>query len=376
MRRIRGAPMGISLATISLVVIACGAPDQTPSLRKKTTFDSTPSPTAASNGPDEDLGNFGAGGGSQTPDVNVDSACAASTTKAQNSPVNLVFMLDRSTSMLDSGKWTAATLALKAFFGDASVAGLRASLSFFAQDDIANNDEVSCKVADYTKPSVPMGDLPNGAIFGAAIDAIVPSKGTPTLPALEGALAYGKEIRAATPEAKVVVVLVTDGQPSACDSSVKNVSNAAAKTASEIPTYVIGVGDSLTALNAVAASGGTKEAVIVSTTDPAKISADFGKAIADIRQKALGCDFKLPSAPEGQTFDLTRVNVQFTPSGGKPTALAYNADCQGGSGWHYDDAKAPSKILVCDNSCSSVKVDLSGKIDILFGCATKGGVIK
>ncbi len=370
MRIARGVRMGVSFATFSLFVLACSAPDAASSSFKRKGADTAASGGGGGGG--DNVGDLSGGGGSTSgSDVTSSSACAVSTTKAQNAPVNLVFMVDRSGSMDDSGKWVAATAALKAFFADASGTGLRASLHFFAAEN------ASCDVASYATPAVAMTALPNGPSFAAALDATKPNGSTPTLPALQGAVSYGKTLQAATPDVKVVVVLVTDGEPSGCQSTVDSVSAAAAASAATIPTYVIGVGDALTSLNAVALSGGTKQAVIVSTTNPANISADFGAAIADIRQRALSCDYALPSAPAGESFDLNKVNVQFTPGGAATGAtLAYNKDCAGGAGWHYDDANAPTKIAVCPSSCDALKKDSKGKMDILFGCATKGGVIR
>jgi len=54
--------------------------------------------------------------------------------------------------------------------------------------------------------------------------------------------------------------------------------------------------------------------------------------------------------------------------------LDYNADCTNGTGWHYDNPSTPTKILICPGSCNTLLANANGKIDILFGCATQGGV--
>jgi hypothetical protein len=172
----------------------------------------------------------------------------------------------------------------------------------------------------------------------------------------------------------VAVVLVTDGDPNDCNSSVQNVSAAAAAVASTVPTYVIGIGTT-SSLNAIAAAGGTGQAFIVSTTNPQQTAQDFQNALASIKGTQLSCDLKLPAAPAGQTVDYTKVNVVYTPSSGSPQTLTYNATCSGtGQGWHYDDPKAPTKIEICTASCTTIQSDKSAKLDIELGCDTQGGV--
>ena len=70
------------------------------------------------------------------------------------------------------------------------------------------------------------------------------------------------------------------------------------------------------------------------------------------------------------------MNVVYTPPGGQGQPLTYNKDCSGdGSGWHYDNPAAPTKIQMCQTSCNAVKSG-AGKVDIVLGCATLGGVAR
>lgn len=73
----------------------------------------------------------------------------------------------------------------------------------------------------------------------------------------------------------------------------------ATAAASTVPTYVVGVGNSLANLNQIALGGGTKQAVVVSVGDPAKTQTELAAAIKTIRMSALSCDYKIPSAPAG-----------------------------------------------------------------------------
>jgi len=89
----------------------------------------------------------------------------------------------------------------------------------------------------------------------------------------------------------------------------------------------------------------------------------------------LDCQWDIPAPPEGETLDPSLVNVVYTDGNGAEQAygkVASEADCdptQGG--WYYDDNAAPSSIHLCQTSCDQAQADTSGKIDILFGCATE-----
>lgn len=45
------------------------------------------------------------------------------------------------------------------------------------------------------------------------------------------------------------------------------------------------------------------------------------------------------------------------------------ADCSTG-GWYYDDIDAPTRIILCPNSCSEISTDAAGRVDIELGCTT------
>jgi hypothetical protein len=268
--------------------------------------------------------------------------------------------------MSQQSKWTSCSQGLDAFFSDPNSKGLLASLQFFMQID-------ECNTAAYQAPLVAMQPLPSPS-FQSAIAGVGPAGGTPTLPAIQGAIAYAQQNQKINANAKVAVVLVTDGDPNDCNSSVQNVSAAAQAVASSIPTYVIGIGTT-SSLDAIAAAGGTGQAFIVSTTNPQQTATDFQNALASIKGSTLGCEFQVPTAPAGQTVDYTKVNVVYTPSSGQPDTLTYNASCSGnGQGWHYDNPKAPTKIEICQASCTTIQGDASAKIDIELGCDTLGGV--
>jgi hypothetical protein len=306
------------------------------------------------------------------------SACATSSAATNAPPIHLVFMFDRSGSMKfnpqPNNKWDACTTGLKSFFADPS------SANFFASLQVFPSDGNTCNVTGYENYLVPEVALPDSAKLAAALDANGPQAnfGTPTLPAIEGAIGYAQSVKAKlTNGEKVAVVLVTDGEPNDCNSTAAKVAAAAAKVAATIPTYVIGIGASIANLDLIAQGGGTNKAIIVSDANPAQITPDFEAAVGAIKSAALGCEYALPTPPNGQELNINAVNVNYTPGGGKAQTLTYSKDCSNPSGWHYDNPADPKHVEMCPGICDTLKKDQSGgKLDVIFGCQTAGGVTR
>jgi len=319
------------------------------------------------NGPNGGTGSGGDGGISfaNAPDGGGSdlAQCATSTATPNPVPVSLVFIFDKSGSMNDDSKWTSCETGLTSFFGDNASAGLSASLQFFPLSN-------ECNVAGYAAPAVSMRALPDSTSFAAAMNANEPGGNTPTLPALKGAIQYAQSVQNANTGGKVAVVLVTDGEPNDCSSTVSAVASEAASASSTIPTFVIGIGNTGN-LDAIAQAGGTSAATIVSTNNPQQTSQDFETALNAIRGITLACEYQIPAPPQGETFDESKVNVVYTPQGGQPETLTYDQNCTGTDGWHYDDPSNPKKIILCSSTCDDVQKQ-SGTIKIVTGCDTNG----
>jgi hypothetical protein len=304
-----------------------------------------------------------------------DLSCVGFTAQSHLVPVSLVVMLDKSGSMGDgingdpTLKWQPVTAALDAFFNDPASTGVSASLQFFPQSDMCNSDAYYL----YSPPSVDMRGLPDLA-FGMSMSMVTPSGSTPTLPVVQGAIQYAQDTAAMGSGQRVAIVLVTDGEPDTCNSSINNVALELAKVSAQIPTYVIGVGESLTSLDQLAMAGGTQAATLVAVGDPTTTKMKFLEALDEIRGLVLSCDFAIPPAPSGMTIDYSMVNVTFTPSTtGSPSLLPYDKDCNSnGPGWSYDDANNPTKVVLCPVSCADARGDRNAAINVLFGCGTVG----
>jgi hypothetical protein len=371
---------GLSLAA-AVVLAACGS-------NSGSEFDDPNGNGNGDGGPNNGNGTFNPG------PTGTNDPCVTDVKGAELTPVNLIIMYDKSGSMGNPSehpsfdpqkRWIPVGSALKAFVTDpATNGGISASLAFFPLDGDIN---VACG-GDYKTPRVPLTRLTNGGAQAIvnAIDTTTPSGGTPTLPALQGAIAYARDVANQRPGERTVVVLQTDGYPGlklddgsfgpgCADNDIDHIAaaaDAAFKGSPSIPTYVIGVDAALTDLNRIAAAGGTKQAFLVAVGDPNATKVSFSAALAQIRTFEVQCDFALPPPPDGKELNKNGVNVVFKDANGQETVLAYNSDCQGGAGWHYDNLASPTRVQLCPASCDAAKRDSNAKLSLAFGCITKG----
>ena len=150
---------------------------------------------------------------------------------------------------------------------------------------------------------------------------------TPTGPALKGAIQYAQQYAKAHAGHKLAVVLVTDGLPLAftdyfdtasgiihpgfprteCNpSDIAGIAGVAAAGATPragtpaVPTFVIGVASNVelssigSKLNQIATGGGTAPAIRIDTSQD--VSQVLRTKLAEIRTKAIACEYKLPAA--------------------------------------------------------------------------------
>ncbi|MDP9037262.1 MAG: hypothetical protein M3O50_20885 [Myxococcota bacterium] len=244
----------------------------------------------------------------------------------------------------------------------------------------------SCTPQDYSTPAVPIATLPGvAARIGASLSAHHPNGNTPTSAALTGAIAAARAHALANAGHTVVAVLATDGIPDECIpsdiSGIAALASAGARATPAVKTFAIGVftPDAIATgtadLDQIAAAGGTTKAFVINTNQ--NVEQQFAAALAAIRGASLPCEYALPT-PAGGVPDFRKLNVQHTLADGSFSTLPYvesAAACSSTSGgWYYDvdpaEGGTPMKILVCPASCGTLKLDVTGRIDVVLGCAT------
>jgi hypothetical protein len=314
-------------------------------------------------------------------------ACATVDAKADLEPVFLAFAFDVSGSMgqLDYAwhdpklKWEPVVGATQQFFEADSSKGLSASLRFFPD----KTDSLECTASTYETPEVSMRALPSTA-FRSAISVVDTENktawrgGTPTLAAMRGTIAYVRTQRNQTP-GRYAIVLVTDGYPQGCGASntIANVvTDVGGAFRDSIRTYVVGVLNpdikdaprTLTDLGQIAQAGGTENAFIIDTGDPAETTKNFSNAINAIRGRSVSCTVPIPAAPDGRAFDKEKVRVEYKNGSGQTTPLSYDPACSKANAWRYNNPSAPSQIVLCTSTCATVQADAKAELSIAFTC--------
>jgi hypothetical protein len=318
-------------------------------------------------------------------------ACAGDLFDGQQKPLDMFIMYDQSGSMgqNNNARWDAVGQALTAFLRAPQSAGIGVGIGYFPLTPppcTMQSDTClcilppilciplgggSCTAGDYARPEIPIEPLPGVA------DKIItnlgqhaPGGGTPTLPALSGAVQYATSWAQGHPDHKTIVVLATDGQPEGCNSDIPGVSQVAAQALAANPsiqTFVIGVGNTGN-LNAIAQAGGTTMAYLVSDQNAEQAFLD---AMNQIRGISLACDYAIP-LPQGRPPNFNQVNFYFTPSNGQEGLIYKVGDvsqCDPSTGgWYYDNPASPTQIRACPATCDLLKGGGGGSVKIEVGC--------
>ena len=314
------------------------------------------------------------GGDSNTPDPNLET-CAANAQQVALVPLDMGLSVDTSYSMDFDDKWPQVRDALNVFAKNPNYVNMGVALEFFPVRQ-------QCNVEQYGDPIVPMQVLPGvQPVFSSAVAAQRMFGGTPLVQVMQGMVGYMRAWAKTHADRKPVLVLATDGIPDdTCSASNIDPSNSLenalllAKDAYEgkpsIPVFVIGVGEELTALNAIAEAGGTTKAAVIATSG--NVTQQFLEALDGIRRSALSCNYDIP-APKVGEIDYGAVNVTFSQGSGKPNTFFYVSsakDCElsANSAWYYDDPKNPQQVVLCPETCDRVSAASDGKMDVAFGC--------
>lgn len=352
--------------------------------------------TSTSGGSFLDPNEAAAGGTS----LNDGEACREVVLEAQSNPVNVLILLDRSTSMLEPAdsatpgvsRWDAVTGALRAFVSSPAAQGANVGLQFFGLQNGADD----CGVDKYATPAVPVASLAtNAGALTAAIDGTLPGSLTPTAPAVAGALQYALSVAQAPGNADVptVMVLASDGIPSECGplgpdglpivsfreiiDTLESYSRPPADAAGEplqppVRTFIIGTEELSNNASALAEAGGGQAFLVGGGTPGADLEARFLDALLSIVVRPLDCELDVPqTAPDtGESIDFEKVRLRYTGAASGTVTEFPRTDGLGGCGaneaWFYDSPTAPQKIFLCRRACERLG---AGELKLELGCA-------
>jgi hypothetical protein len=327
--------------------------------------------------------------------------CQEVNLSAQASPVNVLILLDRSTSMLERvdrtqpdspTRWDAVTAALRAFVTSPAASQARVGLQFFGlmlPDD--------CSVEKYMTPAVPIAPLAtNQAALLEAINNARPDSLTPTAPAVAGSLAYARQV-AELPEnvdVPTVMVLASDGIPSECgpegpngemivsfreiidtleEYSTPELDAQGDPVRPSVRTYIVGTEELKNNADALAEAGAAEAFLVGGGVGLASsdLEAQFLDALLSIVVKPLDCELDVPqTAPDsGEAIDFDKVRVRFTGVSGTTTEFPRTSGantCGVDQAWFYEAASPPQKIFFCRRACEALG---AGDLKLELGCA-------
>jgi hypothetical protein len=202
------------------------------------------------------------------------------------------------------------------------------------------------------------------------------SGGTPMFAALDGAERWATAYQAANPTQRTVVVLVTDGEPNGCNENIQDIAAlaGAALTSQNVLTYAVGLsGSNEQQMNEIARAGGTQQGIFIGGSTNAQ--ADLLAALKSIQGQIMSCTFAMPTSNDPtRPIDPNKINVNFTPTGGSKTTIPQVPDagsCTSAGGWYYDNPAAPTQIILCPATCTTIQADANPAIEILLGCSTQ-----
>jgi hypothetical protein len=248
----------------------------------------------------------------------------------------------------------------------------------------ANRTE--CEVEAYAIPDVSIDELPDAApALAESLLQKYPNGFTPTKPALAGALEQAV-LSVEERKRKAIVVLATDGFPTACEEALEQslfdpaiIGNVAAVAEAGVEdgvqTFVIGVFNDAEAdfaqenLDEIAVAGGTATAFIVTTTS---LTQDFAAALTEVRVAATACEYSF--AAEHASTDWTRAHVFVTPDVQTPPMellqLGSATECTGESLAFYvaEGIDGLPRLVLCPSTCSFLGNVEIHPLEIRVGC--------
>jgi von Willebrand factor type A domain len=273
--------------------------------------------------------------------------CGGELFQAAKVDSNMLIAFDRSGSMDDQiggvSKWNIAKSAINSVTAQYQ-SQIRFGLMIFPQGNTNSTQCVPAPVA------VAVGPNTSSAI-GTALDAGNPGGRTP----IGGVLNSAGMVTELQDAARAnYVLLVTDGMETCNGNGVQAATDNLQQR--RIRTFVVGFGADVDPQNLsdIATAGGTPRPgtpKYYQADDAAGLTAAFSA----IAQGALGCEFKLTTAPP----DITKMFIYVN-------GVLQNRDVQHANGWDYDSATM--RVTFYGGLCNLVATDPAAKVSIVYGC--------
>lgn len=94
-----------------------------------------------------------------------------------------------------------------------------------------------------------------------------------------------------------------------------------------------------------------------------------------ITKSSIPCEWDIPNAPPGETFDKDRINLVLRSADDANLQLTQVdgvSACDDSMSWYYDNADSPKQINSCPAACKKLtEASEAHELQILFGCQTQ-----
>ncbi len=348
------------------------------------------STSSGTGGSQREAGSSGGGNaGSTAADASLthassDPKCTYTEVPAQRHPLGMYILMDANIT-LQAGLWELATQGLRLFAGDGRSVGTVVGVRYYGND---------CAPDPYdTQPNVTDGPLPQNAVAIENSTKITQLQASEMLPALKGGLSHQGKRAGLYPDTKQIVTMISDGFTQdlwTCapylPSNVADAAQAGLQRTPPIETYIVALKlptpstgpasiivdpvlkglDRFSALDAIAAAGGTHQSINI---DPANVPSGTNEALQAVRRQAQPCDWLVPPAVNKDTLGVA---LQPGTGTGEIPKVANAAACGSTEdGWYFDDPGARAHVVACPATCATLGQDDAHGIALLSGCQPK-----
>ena len=298
--------------------------------------------------------------------ANDEEQCAAITemAEASKSPVDIVWIVDGSASMLD--ETVAVQQNITNFANAISMAGIDHHVVMLSTGDIAAGTPLGMDPDHYLYVPALVGS--NDALQ-QLID-LYPSYATFLRPnaALHFVVVTDDESFLPAEDFKAQMEMVAGKKFIFHAIASESVNGLPCVGACGLPVVCGGFAPGVQYYALADATGGQK--ISICTEDWSMVFAPLQAAV--IASAPLPCDYPIPAPPDGQMLDAEKVNLAFLPADASdqqvfPRAAAED-QCADHLAWFYDDPARPQLIRMCPAACSAVGA--GGTVQIELGCKT------
>jgi hypothetical protein len=302
----------------------------------------------------------GSGGsaGSTVPSANA-GTCGTTTTDTTRAGADVLIVLDRTSSMTQSMSVDSPCSA-----NDPSCTTRLAAIVPAVGEVVANNPGIQWGIELFTTPgggqcvvsAAPEVTIApdNAAAINSVLGSLTTEQSTPTARALQVATDY---LRTVNDNNNKAILLATDGEPN-CANATTSGSDLAGATAAAtaaknagFSVYVIGIGPSVSNLDALAKAGGTGNYY------PATSVSALNTALSAIAKVVSAtCTFKANATPPDKNLVYVYVDKDLVTSSGS-------------NGWTFDTSDPTySTITLTGSYCSDMLAGVTTQVQIVFGC--------